>query len=219
MFKEFEKINVKMYKGVSNMEEKLNELYNQCLQELRKIGIDLRDNETIGNIDIKLSNRGTKRYGCCKQEKPDFEFKMVQTMNNRRIIKYEKFHNHHIEISKWVMELNDEIIKNTIIHELIHCIPFCNNHGSEFKKYATYINEKLGYNVKRVGNPKEDYQNSNKEYKEQIIKYKYKIICNQCGQEIYRQRFNKKLITRYKCGKCGGSLRLFSESVDKDKKV
>ena len=176
MFKEFEKINVKMYKGVSNMEEKLNELYNQCLQELRKIGIDLRDNETIGN-------------------------------------------NHHIEISKWVMELNDEIIKNTIIHELIHCIPFCNNHGSEFKKYATYINEKLGYNVKRVGNPKEDYQNSNKEYKEQIIKYKYKIICNQCGQEIYRQRFNKKLITRYKCGKCGGSLRLFSESVDKDKKV
>lgn len=197
-----------MHKGVNNMEEKLNELYNQCLQELHTIGIDLRDNETIGDIDIKLSKRKTKRYGCCKQENPDTKFKIVQTIKNRRTIKYEKFYHHHIEISQWVMELDDKIIKNTIIHELIHCIPFCNNHGAEVKKYAAYINSKLGYDVKRLGNPKEDYQKSNKQYQEEAIKYKYKIICKQCGQEIYRQRFNKKLIRRYKCGKCGGSLQL-----------
>ena len=29
-------------------------------------------------------------------------------------------------------------IKNTIMHEIIHCFPYCNNHGSEFKKYAKY---------------------------------------------------------------------------------
>lgn len=50
--------------------------------------------------------------------------------------------------------INDGIIKNTIMHELIHCIPFCNDHGIEFKKYANYINEKLGYNISRVGNKK-----------------------------------------------------------------
>lgn len=44
------------------------------------------------------------------------------------------------------------------MHELIHCIPFCNDHGIEFKKYANYINEKLGYNISRVGNKKVDYK-------------------------------------------------------------
>ena len=45
-----------------------------------------------------------------------------------------------IEISRWVLELKDDIIKNTIMHELIHCMPYCNNHGAEFKKYAKVIN-------------------------------------------------------------------------------
>ncbi len=48
------------------------------------------------------------------------------------------------------MQLDKNIIKNTIMHELIHCMPYCNNHGAEFKKYARYINEKLGYNISRV---------------------------------------------------------------------
>lgn len=59
--------------------------------------------------------------------------------------------------------------KNTIIHELIHCIPFCNNHGSEFKKYAVYINQKLGCDIKRVGNPKDDYAKSNIPYQEKKV--------------------------------------------------
>ena len=71
-------------------------------------------------------------------------------------------------------EGNDGIIKNTIMHELIHCIPFCNDHGIEFKKYAKYINEKLGYNISRVGNKKVDYKNSNIEYKEKEV-YNYKV--------------------------------------------
>ena len=125
-----------------------------------------------------------------------------------KIKKYDIFKNHHIEISKWVMELDEAIIKNTIMHEIIHCLPYCNNHGKEFKKYATYINEKLGYNITRLGNKEEDYKKSNLEYKEKINNYKYKIICNKCGQIIYRQRFRKELINNYRCGKCGGTLRL-----------
>lgn len=101
------------------------------------------------------------------------------------------------------MELDEKIIKNTIMHEIIHCFPYCNNHGSEFKKYAKYINEKLGYDISRVGNKKEDYQKSNIEYKE-TTKYKYKIICEKCGQTFYRQRLMKNLTRKYRCGKCGG---------------
>ena len=38
--------------------------------------------------------------------------------------------------------------------------------------------------------------------------YKYKIICENCGQEIYRNRLNRNLFKRYRCGKCGGKLKL-----------
>lgn len=89
------------------------------------------------------------------------------------------------------MNLNDDIIKNTIIHELIHCIPNCNNHGADFKKYAKVINQELGYKISRLGNKEEDYKKSNIKFYEEKIKYKYKIICEKCGQIYYRQRLVK----------------------------
>lgn len=192
------------------MNEKLDILYKQCLDELASIGIDMTDYNLIGEIDISISKRKTKRYGCCKQESPDEKYKMTKRKGLRRTIKYEKFNKHHIEISNWVMKLNDDVIKNTIIHELIHCIPFCNNHGKEFKKYANYINTKLGYNITTKGNVKSDYEKSHMEYVENND-YKYKIICQNCGQIIYRKRFNSNLIKRYRCGKCKGKLKLLEE--------
>ncbi len=99
------------------------------------------------------------------------------------------------------MNLNDDIIKNTIIHELIHCLPKCTNHGDDFKKYAKIVNDNLGYNISRVGNKKEDYDNSNLEY-EEIENYKYKIICKDCGQFFFRKRLNKNFVKKYRCGKC-----------------
>lgn len=189
------------------MVEKLNELYLQCLNELNSIGINMQNKELIGDIDIKINKRASKKYGCCKQEKPDKRYKIIQKKAHYRIIKYEKFQSHHIEISNWVMQLKDDIIKNTIIHELIHCIPFCNNHGKEFKKYAKYINEKLGYKITTKGNIQEDYRSSQLEYTEEE-NYKYKIICQGCGQIIYRKRFKPNLIQKYCCGKCKEKLKI-----------
>ena len=192
------------------MEEKLNELYNECIEELKSIGINVIDNELIGEIDICFSKRNTKRYGCCKQEQPvktDYHIKRYK--NDFRVV-YNRFKKHHIEISKWVMELNDDIIKNTIIHEIIHCFPNCNNHGKMFQEYASFISKKLGYNIKTLGNKEEDFKESNLEYKENLSTYKYKIICKGCGAIIYRQRLKKNLIKKYRCGKCNGRLEVAS---------
>ena len=126
------------------MEQKLNKLYLECVNELNKIGIDILNEKQYGKIEISISKRDNKRYGCCKQEDPDKNYKVVTKIGKRKIVKYERFSKHHIEISKWVMELEDEIIKNTIMHELIHCMPYCNNHGAEFKKYAKLININFG---------------------------------------------------------------------------
>ena len=121
----------------------------------------------------------------------------------------ERFNKNYIEISKWVMELNDDIIKNTIMHEIIHCFPYCNNHGKEFKKYAGYINTHLGYSVSRLGNKEEDYKKSNLEYDipQTTPNYKYKIECQKCGKYFFRQRYNKNLTRHYRCGICGGKLK------------
>lgn len=46
------------------MEEKLIKLYNECVEELNSIKIDIVNNSNIGTIDIKLAKRNSKRYGC-----------------------------------------------------------------------------------------------------------------------------------------------------------
>lgn len=186
-----------------NAMEKIETLYKQCINELNSIGIKFDDKE----ITMKISKRANKRYGCCKPEIPDDKYKKITRKGLRFIVSYENYFKYTIEISSWVLELNDDIIKNTIIHELIHCLPKCTNHGAEFKKYAKIINEKLGYNITRTGNKKEDFKKSNVEYSE-IEEYKYKIKCKECGQLYYRKRLNKNFTKKYRCGKCKGKLEL-----------
>lgn len=190
------------------MQERLEKLLDDCIKELESIKFKIRNNPEVGEIDIKISKKATKRYGCCKQEKPDKRY--YHTINGKygESIVYDRFKVHHIEISKWVMQLDEKIIKNTIIHEILHCLPACNNHGVLFRQYADYINEKLNYNITRLGNREEDFKYSNIEYKEKEINYKYKICCKKCGKVFYRQRMKKNLIKKYCCSLCGGRLEL-----------
>lgn len=190
------------------MQKKLEKLYNDCVNELKSINIDIIDNPLVGDIDLKIAKRDTKRYGCCKQEEPDKNYYHVIKNKKRFIVKYDKYKKHHIEISKWVMNLNDEIIKNTIMHEIIHCFPECNDHGKNFKRCATYINKNLGYNITRLGNVEEDYKKSNLKYDNKSEGYKYKIVCEKCGQIYYRQRLKKNFVKKYRCSKCEGKLKI-----------
>lgn len=185
------------------MEEKLEALYQECRKELESIGILLKDKQIV----IQIAKRNNKRYGCCRPEQPDERYKTVTRKGYRYIIKYENYQKYTIEISKWVMELEESVIKNTIIHELIHCLPYCNNHGAKFKEYAAIINERLGYNITRVGNKKEDFTKSHLEYHENI-QYHYKIQCEKCGQTFYRQRMQRNFLRKYRCGKCRGKLKV-----------
>ncbi len=189
------------------MEQKLSKLFFKCVNELNKIGIDILNEKKYGKIEISISKRNNKRYGCCKQEEPDKNYKVISKSGNRKVIKYERFNKHHIEISQWVLELEDSIIKNTIMHELIHCMPYCNNHGVEFKKYANLINISYGYNISRVGDKRKDFEKSNIKYIEKE-KYNYKIVCQGCKQEFYRQRIQKNFVRKYRCAKCRGKFEI-----------
>lgn len=186
------------------MEEKLERLYEECIQELEGAGLKILDNDEIGEIDIHIAKRNNKRYACCKQENPNSKYYHIK---NHKIV-YDSFDKHHIEVSRWVMDLEEKLIKNTIFHEIIHCFPFCNNHGKTFKKYAKWIEDKLGYSIQTVGNKEEDYAKSNLIYQKEEEKYLYQIACQKCGIIIYRKRLRKDFIKKYRCGKCGGKLKL-----------
>lgn len=183
------------------MEEKLKILFAECKNELNSIGINL-ENKLIGSIDVSIAKRNCKRYGCCKQENPDISTRYYEKVGRRRIAKYAIYQKHSIEISKWVMQLNNDIIKNTIMHEIIHCFPNCNNHGEDFKKYASYINSNLGYNISRLGDKNKDLRASNLETQKEH--YNYEVKCSDCGYVFYRKRINKGFCYKYRCGKCRG---------------
>lgn len=185
-----------------DLEKVLKEEFEKCISELKNIGIDINK---IGQVFLKISAKNCKRYGCCKQENPNIHTKYIEKVGRRKFIKYGIYNNHTIEISPWVFELKSEVLRNTIIHEIIHCMPYCNNHGREFKKYANYINEKLEYNITSKGNKEKDYLESNLKLEN---KYKYEIKCEKCGYSFKRIRLNVDYEKKYRCGKCQGKLKI-----------
>lgn len=87
-----------------------------------------------------------------------------------------------IKLSKYLLECDKQLIKNTIAHELIHTCKGCFNHGYNFKSLMYKINKELGYNVA--------LKNKNKEFS-QKFEYKYKLTCSECGKVFYRNRLPK----------------------------
>lgn len=74
-----------------------------------------------------------------------------------------------------------ENIHNTIMHECIHCIPGCFNHQTDFKYVASVVNSKLEFKISRTSNATifENYVINNSKNK-----YKYQIVCNNCGAQL-----------------------------------
>lgn len=90
--------------------------------------------------------------------------------------------------------------QSTIIHELIHTIPGCMNHGKRFKRICYLVNKKYPQYKLQTSTGVEDL---GIQLEEPIPKYK--IICKCCGKEYLYQRKPKLAIDMYKCSKCGKS--------------
>lgn len=105
---------------------------------------------------------------------------------------------------------DQEQIRNTLAHELIHTLYGCMNHGKKFHYYAAIIQKKLGIHIDSRASKSEAENSGIKEaYRENA---RYKIVCNDCGAIIYRQKRSSLIVnpSRYRCGKCGGKLIVYS---------
>jgi len=161
----------------------MKNLVAECKNELESIGLQLP------TINYVLNTRAKKRMGQCRSK-----------IKN---VYYE------IELSKNYMDIyakqnNFSEIKNTIIHEMLHTLPNCMNHGNQWQSYANTVNRKLGYKISRLASV------DNEVKQEMVQKAKYHVICNECGQIYYHNRKTKyfDVLDRCSCHKCKGSLKL-----------
>ena len=67
----------------------------------------------------------------------------------------------YIEISGFSLNNTEKSQRNILLHELIHTVPGGLTHTGEWKKWAEYVSEKLGYNIQRYGNDETEQDRKN----------------------------------------------------------
>lgn len=169
----------------------------ECMEELDNLGIKYRP------ARFKVLNKNVRRFGRCKKIYDDM------------------FNEYEIEIRSVLLDEKNSIkgLKDTIIHELLHTVEGCMNHGKKWKKLASLVNEKYGYNVSRCnsyeekGICQEDIDSIFAERNAKLaLKPTYIIRCEKCGYEYTRHKISR-LVTEpehYMCGRCHGKLVRFA---------
>lgn len=133
----------------------LNITTNECVNELRAIGI----NPPAFNVTI--NTRATSRWGLCSKTNGKYS----------------------IEIASVLVDDNapEIALKATLIHEILHTMPKCMNHGEEWESYASKVNKTYGYKIIRTNTYKDKGFTSNPLI--EAHPYKYTITCNHCGRK------------------------------------
>ena len=148
-------------------------LFCEVIDDIENSGIE------TGNITEKRENkRLSKALGRCRKY-PDGHFE--------------------IEIQSAFMQDNieEQGLKNTIAHEILHTCRNSFNHGAEWKRNAETLQAFCPeYTITRCT----DARKYGYKPKERTYRHVYK--CEECGQVIKRQRASN-FCQRYICG-CGG---------------
>lgn len=137
---------------------------------------------------VEVNTRAQRRLGCCVRKDGVFT----------------------IQVSAFVLE-DQELVRTTLVHELLHTCYGCLNHGKRWKAYAAKAGEALGLDIQRTvtleGQPQRLRQDS----------VKYLLKCKSCGAVIPRRRMSKavKHPERYRCP-CGGKLERVEGDILRD---
>ena len=163
----------------------LNKIMNDCIAELNSIGMTYYSKNITS---ITVNNRLSRALGRCIRSGGSFRIELAGKTAADNVDIY--------------------FIRNVVMHELVHTMPGCWNHGPLFQSYARRINAKLGYHVSTT----ETEANMQAAGVQPIVKKevaRFALVCGKCGKTIaYRQR--KCALTEhpgnYTHTECGGSL-------------
>ncbi len=137
---------------------------------------------------LRINTRTRKRLGACIRNK--------SAVGRKSFI---------IEVSASILPCDDEQICTIIAHELLHTCRGCFDHGKKWKEYARHIELSLGYHITRTADSAAlglDMAGTEAA--------RYTIVCCSCGQRFERRRRCPLVLhtEKYRCGKCGGKLKL-----------
>lgn len=152
----------------------LNKLASECIADLTAAKMRL---QTVRNWKVGTSRKNL--WGLCETVAPGvFDISISETLLQD--------------------DVDDQAVKNTIAHELLHTVDGCMNHGRYWHKLAGLVNQRCpGYNVKG---------RTSAEDKGIQIQYKYLLRCTGCGATAGRHKKSRFVehFDRYICSKCGG---------------
>lgn len=151
----------------------LTKLFNECIADCDSLGIK------YGRItNVSVNTRAKRRWGQTRTHKP---------------YKYSTCHKDYtfdISISNRLLEddVEDMMAKNTIMHEILHTVEDCQNHGDKWKAMADKVNRAYGYNIKRCTSSSEKGLEPIKI--ERNYSKNYVMVCKRCGAEVIKHRMS-----------------------------
>ncbi len=167
----------------------LMEMAIECMDMLDGIGIQ------YGNLlDITPNTRARRRWGQCKSVPGGFT----------------------ININADLLDERNDIngLKDTILHELLHTVSGCMNHGEKWKRLAEMVNKKYGMHISRTNSAEDKGVTYRRDpYWHYEVTYRvnnnvYLIKCQCCGH-TYKRMKKSKVVQHpelFRCGRCNGKL-------------
>lgn len=145
--------------------ERLNVLAKQAMHELDVIGV-----KYTKPTCWKLS-RATSYFGTTIRKKN------IITGKWEFVIK--------VSLMKLDEAVKDERVMDTIIHELIHTVDGCFNHGPNFKRLASLVNDCYAcYNISRCAIADEAGISREVVKKYEKPKHRYTVCCPNCNRKF-----------------------------------
>lgn len=117
------------YKGPKT-DERINRMMAECIVLMKGLGVPIA--ESIAP-EVRLKGFRAAYGRCCPKGS----------------LKNYTEYDYYIEISGFARNNTERSLRNTLIHELLHTVPGGLCHTGEWKKWATYVSAKTGYNIQR----------------------------------------------------------------------
>ena len=155
--------------------QELDALLAELSAQLRELGIPLGKHIAP---QVEVNTRAQRRLGGCIRKEGAFTIQVSQRLLDQ-----------------------PELLRNTLLHELLHTCYGCQNHGKRWKAYAQKVGQALGVDIRRTALVEESWVPLRRE------EVKYLLRCQSCGRVIPRRRRSKAVEhpERYRCA-CGGKL-------------
>lgn len=158
----------------------IRKMVEVCRGELGDLGL-----KTGEIASVSFNSRAKTLFGRCRRERSGtYHIEIMTYLNRHRTL--------------------DEI-RQTVMHEVIHTLPACGNHGETFQKTARLVNERLGFRISTTSK-------LSKEAKEAVA-FAYVLKCGYCGEELKRYHRKPRISPHHYHRPCGeeskGKLELY----------